>query len=199
MVEGSKTDYTMHHSSYLYFIDRQGMQRALMPFGRPAADIAHDLALLLEAVMEAPATPSRACRWCRCASALALLAWAAWRRSAAAATLFEIPKGTWARRMAGDKVEILPSDVTPDAGREGRAPAAQQRHRAAGVRPGADHAGPGLPPAVRDASRKPVRLHRARQRADDGVVEPLSQPGPGAPALALALLAHDSPITGKGR
>lgn len=25
--------------------------------------------------------------------------------------LFEIPKGTWARRMAGDKVEILPSVV----------------------------------------------------------------------------------------
>lgn len=48
MVEGSKTDYTMHHSSYLYFIDRQGMQRALMPFGRPADDIAHDLRLLLK-------------------------------------------------------------------------------------------------------------------------------------------------------
>ncbi|MES2018355.1 MAG: hypothetical protein V4484_17845 [Pseudomonadota bacterium] len=25
--------------------------------------------------------------------------------------LFEIPKGTWARRMAGDKVEILPSTI----------------------------------------------------------------------------------------
>jgi hypothetical protein len=25
--------------------------------------------------------------------------------------LFEIPKGTWARRMAGDKVEILPSTM----------------------------------------------------------------------------------------
>lgn len=48
MVEGSQTDYTMHHSSYLYFIDRQGMQRALMPFGRPADDMAHDLRLLLQ-------------------------------------------------------------------------------------------------------------------------------------------------------
>lgn len=48
MVEGSKTDYTMHHSSYLYFIDRKGMQRSLMPFGRPADDIAHDLQLLLK-------------------------------------------------------------------------------------------------------------------------------------------------------
>ena len=25
--------------------------------------------------------------------------------------LFEIPKGTWARRMAGDEVEILPSEI----------------------------------------------------------------------------------------
>jgi len=25
--------------------------------------------------------------------------------------VFEIPKGTWARRMAGDKVDILPSEV----------------------------------------------------------------------------------------
>jgi protein SCO1/2 len=40
-------EYSMSHSSYLYFIDRQGRQRAMMPFGRPAADIAHDLAILL--------------------------------------------------------------------------------------------------------------------------------------------------------
>lgn len=25
--------------------------------------------------------------------------------------VFEIPKGTWARRMAGDKVEILPAEI----------------------------------------------------------------------------------------
>jgi protein SCO1/2 len=48
MVEGSKTDYTMHHSSYLYFIDRKGIQRGMMPFGRPAADFVHDLQLLLK-------------------------------------------------------------------------------------------------------------------------------------------------------
>ncbi|SHG39388.1 SCO family protein [Massilia sp. CF038] len=47
-VDGSKSDYTMHHSSYLYFIDRKGMQRALMPFGRPVDDIVHDLRLLLQ-------------------------------------------------------------------------------------------------------------------------------------------------------
>lgn len=44
---GSKTEYMMAHSSYLYFIDTRGMLRALMPFGRPAADIAHDVRLLL--------------------------------------------------------------------------------------------------------------------------------------------------------
>ncbi len=43
----SPAEYTMHHSSYLYFVDRRGMLRALMPFGRPAADIAHDVRLLL--------------------------------------------------------------------------------------------------------------------------------------------------------
>ena len=43
MVEGSKTEYTMGHSSYLYFIDPQGRLRALMPFGRPADDIVHDV------------------------------------------------------------------------------------------------------------------------------------------------------------
>lgn len=48
MVEGSKTDYTMHHSSYLYLIDRQGMQRAMMPFGHSADDFVHDLQLLLK-------------------------------------------------------------------------------------------------------------------------------------------------------
>ena len=48
MVEGSKTDYTVHHSSYLYFIDRLGMLRALMPFGHSAADLAHDVKLLLK-------------------------------------------------------------------------------------------------------------------------------------------------------
>jgi protein SCO1/2 len=41
------SDYGMSHSSYLYFIDRKGLLRALMPFGRPAADVAHDARLLL--------------------------------------------------------------------------------------------------------------------------------------------------------
>jgi len=43
----------------------------------------------------------------------ALLAWAALAPVALDSRdeLFEIPKGTWARRMAGDKIEILPSKV----------------------------------------------------------------------------------------
>jgi hypothetical protein len=44
---------------------------------------------------------------------LGALAWAALAPIAAPSRdeLFEIPKGTWARRMAGDKVEILPDVV----------------------------------------------------------------------------------------
>ncbi len=51
---------------------------------------------------------------CTLAAALLLaLAWGALAplRYATRDQLFEIPKGTWARRMAGDKVEILPSVV----------------------------------------------------------------------------------------
>lgn len=45
--------------------------------------------------------------------AAAGLAWAAFSpiRSATRDQLFEIPKGTWARRMAGNKVEILPAEL----------------------------------------------------------------------------------------
>ena len=41
------------------------------------------------------------------------LAWAALTpiRSPSRDQLFEIPKGTWARRMAGNKVEILPAEL----------------------------------------------------------------------------------------
>jgi len=50
------------------------------------------------------------------ALALALLAVAAWAAFtpvtfASREELFEIPKGTWARRMAGAKVEILPARI----------------------------------------------------------------------------------------
>jgi len=44
---------------------------------------------------------------------LAAVAWAAFTPIGATSreALFEIPKGTWARRMAGNKVEILPSRI----------------------------------------------------------------------------------------
>ena len=45
--------------------------------------------------------------------ALAGLAWSALApvRSASRDQIFEIPNGTWARRMSGDKVEILPDHM----------------------------------------------------------------------------------------
>jgi hypothetical protein len=47
------------------------------------------------------------------AAALGALAWAAFAPIAFASReeAFEIPKGTWARRMAGNQVEILPSHI----------------------------------------------------------------------------------------
>jgi hypothetical protein len=47
------------------------------------------------------------------AGATAALAWAALMpiRSSSRDQLFEIPKGTWARRMSGDKVDILPDRI----------------------------------------------------------------------------------------
>lgn len=41
-------NYEVHHSSYLYLIDRAGLLRALVPFGKTADDIAHDLQILLQ-------------------------------------------------------------------------------------------------------------------------------------------------------
>ncbi|HEY0488463.1 MAG TPA: hypothetical protein VGD30_03030 [Telluria sp.] len=55
----------------------------------------------------------RLAAWTLAAALLLALAWAALAppRAATRDLLFEIPKGTWERRMAGDKVEILPSVV----------------------------------------------------------------------------------------
>jgi hypothetical protein len=45
--------------------------------------------------------------------ALGGAAWAGWTpiRSASRDEIFEIPKGTWARRMGGDEIEILPDEI----------------------------------------------------------------------------------------
>lgn len=45
--ENKKLGYEVHHSSFLYLVDRAGNLRILIPFGKPAGDIAHDLRLLL--------------------------------------------------------------------------------------------------------------------------------------------------------
>ncbi|HTO70184.1 MAG TPA: hypothetical protein VMR31_10025 [Myxococcota bacterium] len=47
------------------------------------------------------------------ACALGALAWAGFApiRADSREALFEIPKGTWARRMAGEKREILPAEI----------------------------------------------------------------------------------------
>lgn len=40
--------YEVHHSSYIYLIDRDGLLRALVPFGKSAGDITHDIKILLQ-------------------------------------------------------------------------------------------------------------------------------------------------------
>lgn len=46
--EIEKLGYEVHHSSFVYLIDRDGKLRLLMPFGKSADDLAHDIALLLK-------------------------------------------------------------------------------------------------------------------------------------------------------
>jgi protein SCO1/2 len=46
--ENKQLGYEVHHSSFVYLIDRQGRLRLLMPFGKTADDLAHDVALLLK-------------------------------------------------------------------------------------------------------------------------------------------------------
>jgi protein SCO1/2 len=45
--ENKKLGYEVHHSSSLFVIDRAGKVRVLEPFGGTAADVVHDLKLLL--------------------------------------------------------------------------------------------------------------------------------------------------------
>lgn len=44
---GNPPTYFVHHSSYVYLIDRTGSLRAMMPFGVSVDDIAHDAGALL--------------------------------------------------------------------------------------------------------------------------------------------------------
>jgi hypothetical protein len=57
--------------------------------------------------------PARIFAWAVLGAAVAALVWAGFApiQLASRDEVFEIPKGTYARRMAGDKVEILPSRI----------------------------------------------------------------------------------------
>lgn len=48
VIDAKKNQYAYAHSSFIYFIDPQGMLRALMPFGHPSEDVVHDVTLLLK-------------------------------------------------------------------------------------------------------------------------------------------------------
>ena len=45
---GKKGEAQVHHSSYVYLIDRAGYLRALVPFGKKPEDIVHDIKILLQ-------------------------------------------------------------------------------------------------------------------------------------------------------
>jgi len=47
-VPGSTSEYFVHHSSFIYLIDRAGNVRALLPFGVTVDDIVHDVRALLD-------------------------------------------------------------------------------------------------------------------------------------------------------
>lgn len=49
---GKNGEYEVHHSSYIYLIDRTGLLRALVPFGKSADDIVHDVKILLQTKVE---------------------------------------------------------------------------------------------------------------------------------------------------
>jgi protein SCO1/2 len=46
--QNAQLGYEVHHSSFVYLIDREGRLRLLMPFGKTADDLAHDIRLLLK-------------------------------------------------------------------------------------------------------------------------------------------------------
>ncbi len=50
LVKGSQSEYLVHHSSFVYLIDRQGNLRAMMPFGGSVDDLASDVKTLLNEV-----------------------------------------------------------------------------------------------------------------------------------------------------
>ena len=95
-----------------------------------------------------------------------MLAWAAFAPVTYGSRdeVFRIPSGTWARRMAGEKLEILPSTIRLTLGirdvlvLENRDDVPQQ------FGPTLDDARPEFPPAVR-ASRRTTSSRARRTRA----------------------------------
>jgi protein SCO1/2 len=53
--QNKQLGYEVHHSSFVYLIDRAGRLRLLVPFGKPPLDIAHDVKLLLQEPSSQPA------------------------------------------------------------------------------------------------------------------------------------------------
>ena len=107
---------------------------------------------------------------CRhCSRLLAALRWAGFApiHVPSRDELFEIPKGTYARRMAGDKVEILPSQIRLTLGLNDVLLLRNLDEVPQVFGPTHHDAGPEFPAAVRESGRVPVRVHRARERADD--------------------------------
>lgn len=48
------SSYSVHHSSYVYLVDRAGNLRAMMPFGVALEDVVHDVKTLLAAAQAGP-------------------------------------------------------------------------------------------------------------------------------------------------
>ena len=96
-------------------------------------------------------------------------AWAALTpiRSTSREVLFEIPKGTWARRMAGNKLEILPSTIRLTLGLKDILVLKNLDDVPQVFGPDTDDARAELPVALCGRGRLSVCLHRTRQRADE--------------------------------
>jgi hypothetical protein len=104
----------MAHTSSIFLIDRAGKLRAMMPFGHDAADFVHDVSCCWRNSMPPRSTtlvrrPDRGAGAAR--ARRARLGRAGADRGRSHDELFEIPRGTSARRMAGEKVDILPQTI----------------------------------------------------------------------------------------
>ena len=104
--------------------------------------------------------------------------------------LFEIPKGTWARRMAGDKVEILPSTIRLTQGLRDvlllrNSDTVPQIFGPILIMPGQDFR---LPFETVSENQFACSAHVSGQMTV--IVEPLPNPGLGRLRWRLAELAH---------